>query len=166
MKTVIRICNDSRMIRYYQSLVGDNGERDIDERQTRILDSESSMCIYYRELDLMREANIYSTMLYDYYRIILTRWRLSNHNLAIETGRYTRPYTERRDRVCTMCNFVEDERHVIYMCPRYDDLRVLHASLVERLSTVAEFLNPNENDMKEVASFLRGIESRRKDLSL
>ena len=166
VKTVIRICNDSRMIRYYQRLVSDNAERDIDERQTRILDSESSMCVYYRELDLMREANIYSTMLYDYYRITLTPWRLSNHNLAIETGRYTRPYTERRDRVCTMCNTVEDERHVIYICPRYDDLRVQHTTLVERLTTVAEFLNPNENDMKEVASFLRGIESRRKDLSL
>ena len=123
-------------------------------------------CVYYRELDLMREANIYSTMLYDYYRVILTRWRLSNHNLAIETGRYTRPYTERRDRVCTMCNTVEDEGHVIYLCPRYDDLRAQHATIVERLTTVAEFLNPNETDMKEAASFLRGIESRRKDLSL
>ena len=166
VKTVIRICNDSRMIRYYQSLIDDNAKLDIDGRQTRIMESESSMCTYYRELDLMREANIYSTMLYDYYRVILTRWRLSNHNLAIETGRYTRPYTERPNRVCTMCDLVEDEKHVIYICPRYNDLRLQHAQLVERLATVSEFLNPNENDMKEAASFLRSIESRRKDLTL
>ena len=65
-----------------------------------------------------------------------------------------------------MCDLVEDEKHVIYICPRYNDLRQQHAQLVERLATVSEFLNPNENDMKEAASFLRSIESRRKDLIL
>ena len=47
-----------------------------------------------------------------------------------------------------------------------NDLRLQHAQLVERLATVSELLNPDENDMKEAASFLRSIESRRKDLTL
>ena len=166
VKTVIRICGDSRMIRYYQSLIDNSTDRDINDRQTRIMESESSMCVYYRELDLVRKTSIYSSMLYDYYRVILTRWRLSNHSLAIETGRYTRPYTERQERVCTMCNSLEDENHVIYLCPRYNDLRLEHASLLERSSTLAEFLNPAEVDMKETASYIRGIETKREELNL
>ena len=105
-------------------------------------------------------------MLYDYYRVILTRWRLSNHSLAIETGRYTRPYTERQDRVCAMCNSLEDENHAIYLCPRYNDIRLEHASLLERSSTLAEFLNPAEVDMKETALYIRGIETKREELNL
>ena len=166
VKTVIRICGDSRMIRYYESLIDDNAERDTNERESRIMESESSMCKYYRELHLIRKTSIYSSMLYDYYRVILTRWRLSNHGLAIETGRYTRPYTERPDRVCTMCNVLEDENHVIYLCPRYNDLRLEHAPLLVRLPILAEFLNPSENDMKETASFIRRIEKRRQDLNV
>ena len=120
----------------------------------------------YRELDLVRKTSLYSSILYNYYRVILTRWRLSNHSLAIETGRYTRPYTERPDRVCTMCNSLEDENHVIYLCPRYNDLRLHHASLLERVSSLAEFLNPAENDMKETASYIRSIETRRQELNI
>ena len=166
VKTVIRICADSRMIRYYESLSNNNTDRDINDTQTRIMESESSMCAYYRELDLVRKTSLYSCMLYDYYRVILTRWRLSNHSLAIETGRYTRPYTERPDRVCTMCNSLEDENHVIYLCPQYNDLRLQHSSLLERVSTLAEFLNPAESDMKETASYIRSIETRRQELNI
>ena len=166
VRTIIRICNDSRMIRYYENLSDKNGEKDIDDREKRIVESESSMCIYYRELDLMTKTDIYSSMLYDYYRIILTRWRLSNHNLKIETGRYTRPYTERSDRICTVCNSLEDEKHVIYLCPRYNDIRLQQTTLLERLPTIAELLNPGDTDMKETASLLHSIEKRRKELKL
>ena len=85
----------------------------------------------------------------------------SYHTRCLELD--TRPYTESHNRLCTLCNSVEDENHVIYLCLRYHDLRLQHTPLLERLPTVAEFLNPTENDMKEAASFIRGIESRRKE---
>ena len=66
----------------------------------------------------------------------------------------------------TMCNSLEDENHVIYFCPRYNDLRLQHSSLLERVSTLAEFLNPAESDMKETASYIRGIETRRQELNI
>ena len=52
---------------------------------------------------------------------------------------------------------LENENHVIYLCPRYNDLGLQHASLLEHLSTLAGFLNPAEVDMKETASSIRGI---------
>ena len=52
-----------------------------------------------------------------------SRLRLSSHNLAIETGRYTS--IPRRERICTFCNtnVVENEFHFLLACPYYIDLR-------------------------------------------
>ena len=133
----------------------------------KIAESQSSMCMYYRELGLIERTDIYSSMLYDYYRIIITRWRLSNHSLNIETGRYTRPYTERPERVCTLCtSSIEDENHVIFVCPRYDDIRMDHTQLIQKSTTVTAFLNPCVDDMKSTATYLHEIEKRRNDLHL
>ena len=51
----------------------------------------------------------------------LTKLRISNHNLAIETGRYTKPKTTPDERKCPFCymNFIEDEYHFLLVCPFY-----------------------------------------------
>ena len=50
----------------------------------------------------------------------LTRFRLSNHNLLIEKGRYMRPRLERNDRKCFNCpDKIEDECHFVSKCPLY-----------------------------------------------
>ena len=45
----------------------------------------------------------------DYKRAVISRWRLSNHKLRIELGRYTRPPTPREERTYTNCGVLEDE---------------------------------------------------------
>lgn len=58
------------------------------------------------------------------YKIALTRFRTSSHNLLIETGRYDG--TPRADRTCKSCNMkqIESEYHFLLVCPLYRDLRV------------------------------------------
>ena len=56
-------------------------------------------------------------------RYIITRCRLSNHKLYIETGRYKTPPVERKDRKCSICDILEDEFHAIYHCPRFNCIR-------------------------------------------
>ena len=58
------------------------------------------------------------------YRIAYSRLRVSSHNLAIESGRYTN--IPREHRICTFCiqNLVENEYHMVLVCPFYRDLRV------------------------------------------
>ena len=57
------------------------------------------------------------------YRIALTKFRLSSHDLAIERGRYQN--IERSERIFRHCNgnFVENEYHFLLVCPFYRDLR-------------------------------------------
>ena len=55
-------------------------------------------------------------------RIALTKFRLSNHHLMIEKGRYeNRPLC---DRTCPFCpDQIENEFHFLIKCPIYTELR-------------------------------------------
>ena len=57
------------------------------------------------------------------FKIALSRFRLSSHNLEIERGRYTN--VSRADRICRMCNsgFVENEYHFLLVCPVFRHFR-------------------------------------------
>jgi hypothetical protein len=47
----------------------------------------------------------------------LTKFRLSCHQLPIETGRYTKPKTPRNQRICTLCRAsVGNELHAMFRC--------------------------------------------------
>ena len=59
----------------------------------------------------------------DYVRIALSRLRLGSHNLMIERGRWEKPKRLFRNRLCEVCNEIEDEYHVIFKCSRYSDIR-------------------------------------------
>ena len=55
-------------------------------------------------------------------RIFVTKFRLSNHRLMIEVGRYNN--TPREHRFCPFCpNTVEDECHFMFRCKPYTYLR-------------------------------------------
>ena len=58
-------------------------------------------------------------------RRILTKYRLSDHSLALETGRLRQSWLPREDRVCGHCRTgeVETEVHFLLNCPRYEPIR-------------------------------------------
>ena len=165
VKVIMDMFGDSGMLTYYGNLQDKNGAREMEERKQRIHTSPNSMCKYYCDLNLANKSSIYDSMLSDYYRVIISRWRLSNHRLNIETGRYTRPMTERSKRVCTMCDVVEDEQHVIYECPRYGEIRNNYEHLTNG-GDISNFLNPEYGNMMDTAKFIYDIESKRDDLKL
>ena len=56
----------------------------------------------------------------------MTKLRLSNHRLAIETGRYLRPYKKPNERICPLCKKeAEDEKYFLVSCPGYQEKRKL-----------------------------------------
>ena len=162
VRAALELCKDSRFIRYYFDVKDNNTSINIQERENRIMNSADSMCIYYRELfsDL---SIIYSSMSNDYYRYIITRWRLSNHTLQIEIGRYSRPKIERGDRVCEHCHILEDEFHAIFVCPLYDSIRSKFNDILSERN-ISVFLNPAENQIQSTATFLHELERFRDDM--
>ncbi len=56
----------------------------------------------------------------------LSRFRCSNHCLEVECGKHAKPESVlRRDRVCRLCPIgaVEDEDHLLLVCPTHHDIR-------------------------------------------
>ena len=71
-------------------------------------------------------------------RKALCRFRISAHDLRIESGRYSKNPTNRSDRICTRCdkNEVEDEFHFLLRCTLFRDER-------EMLFNKVKFINKN-----------------------
>ena len=77
----------------------------------------------YRQFKVSFSKEEYLTTMPKKPRSVYTRYRISAHNLGIESGRYTKtPVEERLCRQCTSKNNIEDEYH-IFVCVAYTELR-------------------------------------------
>lgn len=58
-------------------------------------------------------------------RQILTKYRLSDHTLAVETGRHRKTWLPKEDRICGNCQTgeVETEVHFLLQCTIYENIR-------------------------------------------
>ena len=120
---------------------------------------QKAWAIAHREDYLVEVSNIK-------HRISLTKLRISDHSLHIETGRYTKPYTESHERICNLCKKeVEDEKHFLLRCEVFNDERAkLISNIEEKIGLKLRFLdenrqfhiliNPGKNIQKAVAKFV------------
>ena len=72
------------------------------------------------------------------------KFRIGNHKLIIETGRYSQ--IPRVNRLCPTCgsNQIEDEIHLLFHCPKLE----YHLPYIKRLSTLEatkELMNPDNH---------------------
>ena len=160
VNTIIELCKDTVAIAYYENLHDHNAKDDVFERERRIKAETTSMTAYYVNMKFEKKSCIYESFLNDEHRKIITRWRLSNHDLKIETGRYHK--IPREHRVCDLCEVLEDEQHVIFVCPRYIDIREQHQELLTTNADIQTFLNPEKENVLETAKLLHEIEALRK----
>ena len=107
------------------------------------LSNSSSARSYFIFKDMFLYSDYLDTIKFERWRIAFTRLRTNNHNLAIETGRWTQQPIENRR--CKMCNVLEDEFHFLFECSLYNGLR---ESLLPRMY----YLRPNMLKFKEIMS--------------
>ena len=93
-------------------------------------------------------------------RCLISRWRLSNHKLYIETGRYNNPPIPREDRKCVICNVLEDEHHAIFICPTFSNIRMKFADILNKYRSIKSILNPDINDAVHVANLIDEIDKK------
>ena len=67
----------------------------------------------------------------------LTKLRISAHNLAIETGRYTKPIkTPVEKRICFHCKKLEDELHFFCECELFTEERLIFSKTLSTFSSL------------------------------
>ena len=83
----------------------------------------SPKSVIYRLFKIEHRYEPYLDILSLNYRITFTRFRLSNHRLSIETGRWRN--IPRDERKCDICNegYIGDEFHFLFECNVLNDLR-------------------------------------------
>ena len=124
--------NTYKTSNYLNNLINDNVNdhfQDNESLKTSIRQSDSSRRrVYCNSInDDLSTHSIYSTKrnIFEPYRIAFTRFRISSHNLAVETGRWNRRGRGRlpmEERLCS-CGQIQSEEHVISSCPRSQSLR-------------------------------------------
>ena len=157
------------MRRYYEEIRDGNCVHDVNARKERIDNSDESMCTRYKTICGIEPCSmLYQSCLDDTKRKTITRWRLSSHKLRIETGRYSRPYTERENRLCQICNVVEDESHAIYDCKAHNIIRERYKDMMNLESRdLKQLLNPcNVSDATKLNNYLHDIEENMEDLGM
>ena len=75
----------------------------------------------------------------------ITRLRISCHPLAIETGRYSKPKIPVENRLCELCNMhcVEDEYHMLLVCPFYSNERALMFDEINQHTQLSNIPSPS-----------------------
>ena len=108
-------------------------------------------------------------------RPILTKFRLSEHNFLIEIGRNIK--IPRDQRLCAICNVLEDEFHFFFECKRntnnrnilYQYFQNLYSNFLElnHEEKLIKILNPSTPEqIRTVTSFIRqSLELREGDSS-
>ena len=137
IKGIIRMCHDTNMISYYNELNEMNQEINLNEkkRNTSLVNAPTMTSRYYKLTDNKHCYALYKCNIDGNIRKIITRWRLSSHDLEIEKGR--RKAIARELRFCNFCdNCIEDESHVVYTCPAYENQRSLYRELLEENYTI------------------------------
>ena len=156
VKSIVDTCRSTPFVDHYKPFTPNNTDRNINDRETKIEQSNVPMLQYY--CTIVDVKNKYTNYVNDTNRATITRWRLSDHKLLIETGRCQIPYVERIDRKCPQCDVLEDETHAIYNWPLLDSIRKQYRRLLHKYGNVKLLLNPDVRDVYDVSNLLTEID--------
>ena len=89
-------------------------------------------------------------------------------HVKIETGRFSRPFTQREDRKCVLCDVVEDEAHALFECRAHRLIRDRYKHLFDGDNKeIQQLLNPTSvADAISLAVYLEEIEENMKELEM
>ena len=76
------------------------------------------------------------------YRNAITKLRVNSHSLAIERGRHLG--TALQERLCNVCDVIEDEKHFLFECCINEELRFVFNSRVSQLYLQYQYLDRDQ----------------------
>ena len=96
----------------------------------------------------------------NYIRTAITRLKMSSHTFMNERGRWLN--IEYNLRLCSLCHVLEDEFHIINVCPRYTHLRekYIPRNVYQKPSMIKliDFINTSKkNRLKNMGIFCHKV---------
>lgn len=143
------------------------------EQLKKVSKSDSGKLAFYSKIVNQDEYKLQSYLklpLKKSCRSLLTKLRISAHPLYIETGRYCKPPIHREKRLCYSCKlFVEDEKHFVLYCPKYDQYRcnyndIFNVNTYTSDNPIRKIVNPtNISTARRICCFLKKCFDIRKE---
>ena len=65
-----------------------------------------------------------------------------------------------------VCRVVEDEEHALFKCNAHSFIRSRFHDVCTKYGSVANILNPDMDDVKTIAEYIRAIEKNMEDLKM
>ena len=135
------------------------------------LDSSSKLCLYGKLKQSCNSDNYLKHNNFNYRRLI-SKFRLSDHSLGIEVGRYKN--IPREQRLCKKCKILDDEAHFFFDCEinsaiRPDFLNIFKNSMstfenLDVTNKLINILNPNPELVCHIGAFIKqSLELRASD---
>ena len=151
---------------YYDNIDKNAVQNNKETRKNRVNSAGSRYLSRYRTLiDTSLNHVIYDSGIKEQHRMVITKWRLSNHKLRVETGR--RDLLPRSQRVCLVCQVLEDEEHVLFACHLYSGIRSKFHVFLQKYPSINTILNPScESDATMLGTFLLEVEKLRRKIGL
>ena len=130
---------------------------------------QPKLCTYRLIKDIWATEKYLFVVPFKRHKIALAKFRCSNFQIGIETGR--KDHLSREDRLCAYCesnniSVIEDEYHVLLKCPQYQKLRERFTDkLVSVHPSVYVFTNVMKSQnlctINEIAVFLYNVHQMR-----
>ena len=134
----------------------------------RLQDSSRAIC--YKNISDFGFKQYLECVTVKKFRNALLRLRTSSHRLEIESGRWARPTSKPiAERLCFVCNKLEDEYHFVLECPVYNDLRCKYIKRnFWRRPNMLKFIDlltsDNKSDIKKLACYVQKAFALRTEL--
>lgn len=145
----------SKAVQYYENLV---------DRKMSAIDETSKLLLYKHiksdnnsSENFLKNSNFVN-------RKLITKIRISDHNLLIEKGRHLK--IPREERKCKKCNIIDDEMHFIFDCKINSQIRINFIKeirnenpgfdLLNNLQKISLILNPSTpSQVSRLGSFIK-----------
>lgn len=133
------------------------------ENKIKTLDEHNKLFLY-KFIKLNNEQEYYLKYPNFETRRLFTQFRISDHRLQIEKGRYLK--LPREQRICTTCETIEDEKHFLLYCKINENLRntffddisfkIPNFNNFTDIEKLVDLLNPTDFcQVKRTASFIK-----------
>ena len=110
----------------FASHIKQNLSKALTAHQLKLISTNRKLHFYHSFKTDTKNSGLLDAINNPHNRTAISKFRLGNHQLRIETGRHTIPKTPINLRICSFrhSDEIENEMHFLFSCKLYDNIRL------------------------------------------